>query len=378
MNRVRGLDRKFKKILKTFPKNLKSTQRSQLLREWENWREIYQPNHQAWWWFSHVPVYWWDRLDGLWNFAALVLLAINLSLFLELSSRFLGSGSGLGLLGAFSQIVTIFLGLIGGGIFTDFGKSIMKRILKKWGVDEHFQQEFKVIIGLIILLFFVGIYQLGLPEIAKYYHNQGYYNYENQKLDNAEEKYKRALSLYPDYPEAHYGLGVIYEDLQKYEQAKIQYNLAVQGKSSLASNNLARLYILSEDPKNYSRAVTLLQKGIVFLTDKQFVDKKEYIYYSFYKNLGWVYLKQGNYEQAKEELERAIALAEQINSESLQKNASAPCLLAQVQEEIGGIGSAKEMLERCSNSTQDLNTPEEQEWIEKAKKKLEQLEKNNE
>lgn len=373
MNRVRGLDRKFKKVLKTFPKNLKSAQRNQLLREWENWREIYQPNPQAWWWFINIPVYWWDRLDGLWNLTALVLFAINFSLFLELSSRFLGSGSGLGLLGSFSLIVNTFLTLISGGIFTDFGKSIMNRILKKRGIPEHFQQELKVTIGVVIFVLFILIYQQGLPKIAKYHHNQGYYDYKNQKLDSAEEKYKRALSLYPDYPEAHYSLGVLYEDLRQYEQAEIQYNLAVQGGSSAASNNLGRLYILSEDPKKYPIAVSLLQKGIASLTEKEFVDGKENIYYSLYKNLGWVYLKQGHDEKAKEQLETAIALAEQTNSKSLQKNASAPCLLAQVQENIGGLASAKEMLTRCSNSTQDLNVPEQQEWIEQAQQKLQQL-----
>ena len=371
MNRVRGLDRKLKKIIKTFPKNLNSSQRSQLLREWENWREIYQPIPQNWWWFPNIPVYWWDRLDDLWNFAALVLFAINFSLFLELSSRFLGNG--LGILGSFSLIVNIFLTLISGGIFTDFGKSIMNRILKKRGIPEHFQQELKVIIGVVILLLFIVIYIQGLPKMAKYYHNQGYYNYNNQKLDNAEEKYKRALSLYPDYSEAHYSLGVLYEDLQQDEEAKMQYNLAVQGGSSAASNNLARLYILSEDPKKYPIAVSLLQKGIASLTEKEFVDGKENIYYSLYKNLGWVYLKQGHLEKAKEQLETAIAFAEKINSETLQKNASAPCLLAQVQENIGGVPSAKEMLKRCSNSTQDLNTPEEQKWIEQAQQKLQQL-----
>ncbi len=373
MNRVRVLDRKLKQILKTFPKNLNSYQRSQLLREWENWQEIYQPNNKAWWWFPHIPVYWWDRLDGLWNFTALVLFAINLSLFLELSSRFLGSSSGLGLLGAFSLIVNIFLALISGGIFTDFGKSIMKKILKSRGIPEYFQQELKVIIGLIILLFFIVIYQQGLPQIAKYYHNQGAENHTNNQLGNAEKKYKRALSLDPDHPETNYILGLLYEDLQQNEQAEIQYNLAVKGGSSAASNNLARLYILSEDEKKYPIVLSLLQKGIVSLTEKESIDKKENTYYVLYKNLGWVYLKQGHYEKAKKELEKAITIADTSNSEELSKNASAPCLLAQVQEKIGGVASAKEMLKRCINSTQDLNIPEEQEWIEQAQKKLQKL-----
>ena len=271
MNRVRGLDRKFKTLLKTLPKNSNSSQRSSLLREWENWRDIYQPNNNHWWWFSNVPAHWWDRFDILWNLGALFLLALNLSLFLDILSRFLGSSSGLGWVGSFTLIVNSFLALLSGGILTDFGQSIMNRILNKRGIPEYFRQEFKVFIGGIILILFFLTYQI-LPQIANHYYYQGLYDYQNQKLDNAEAKYKRALSLYPDYPQAHYSLGVLYEDLQQKDQAEIQYNLAVQGGSSAASNNLARLYILSEDPKKYPVAASLLQKGIGFLINNPPLD----------------------------------------------------------------------------------------------------------
>jgi TolA-binding protein len=60
------------------------------------------------------------------------------------------------------------------------------------------------------------------------YNNSGFQDYLNGRLDSAEKKYKRAIELYPDYTEAHYNLGLLYEDLQNLERARTEYGLAVQ------------------------------------------------------------------------------------------------------------------------------------------------------
>ena len=372
INQVKQLDKQFKKQLKRFPKYLSHKQRSKLLKAWETWREIYQPNGQAWWWFVKIPVYFWDRLDGFWNFLALVLFAISLSLFLDISSRFLGSGSGLGLLGAFLLIFQIFLGLISAGIFTDFGKSMINKVLKQWGFPEYHRQEMKAMIAVVILSIFIIIYQ-SLPAIARRYNQWGYYDYNvTRKLDSAEAKFKRAISLDPDNAQAHYNLGVLYEDLQEFEKAKTEYNIAVRGGSSVASNNLARLYILSDDPKNYPIAASLLQKGISLL-DQPTINRNNKINYSLYKNLGWVRLKQGYYEDAKNALIKALEIEKQMDLDPSEREADAYCLLAQVTEQLQGLKAAKNLLEKCSNSYQDLNTPEEDQWIHQAQQKLKQL-----
>ena len=147
--------------------------------------------------------------------------------------------------------------------------------------------------------------------------------------------------------------------MQDYEQAKREYNLALMNGSPLAGNNLARLYLLSEDASKYPLAINLLQKAFSYLGQQQelVAEDRARVEYGLYKNLGWARLKQSRYQEAQEALETAIS----INDESI----AAHCLLAQTLDKLpknqGKTDSTRQKklktsLQRCAESGQDLSS----------------------
>lgn len=175
------------------------------------------------------------------------------------------------------------------------------------------------------------------------------------QLPKAELSYKIALKLIPFSPlsaPTHYNLGTVYEDQQDYKQAKVQYQLAIEGGLIPAYNNQARLYILAG---NYDAAVTLL-KGAIPL------EKDANARYSMLKNRGWGRLEQGRLEEAHLDLTEAIALRSD--------RAPAYCLLAQVLERQGEKKKAISQWGNCIAYSYQPQTPEEDKWINLAQQRL--------
>jgi len=332
--------------------------RRKALERLENLRDLSKPPETAWWWFQKVPIHVWDRFDLAWNMLTLMWLAATFSLLVDISTRFL-SGSP-GTIGAFAVIFQSILALAGGGALTKTGQEAIDRILKNLRVPRWLWQESKFLAASILLLCFIGL-RLSLPRIAVEYNNNGFQDYLNGRLDSAEKKYKRAVELFPDYTEAHYNLGLLYEDLQNLERARTEYSLAVQSEFPLAHNNLARLYIIEG---KYPNAVSLLSKGIASLEANAQIQPKEGIRYSLYKNNGWARFKQGRYEEAKADLEVALTQA------GVEQKTSAYCLLAQTLEKLKEKQNALVNYQRCSESPINENSPEEDDWVHLAEQRL--------
>jgi tetratricopeptide (TPR) repeat protein len=197
---------------------------------------------------------------------------------------------------------------------------------------------------------------LSLPSIAVQYNNSGLQNYSAGRLTSAQFDYLRAIKLNPDYVDAHYNLGLLYEDFQQIDKARVEYWAAVQGGLAAAHNNLARLYILDKD---YAVAVPLLKKGLM-------IANNDAVNYYLHKNLGWARLGQSRYDEALVELQAAIALAPD--------QAPAHCLLAQVLEGQGDTVAAREEWEICLKFADSLR-PDEDTWIGLARQRLSREEK---
>jgi tetratricopeptide (TPR) repeat protein len=355
--KISDLDSRLEQQYQALPKKLGREHLSPMVAKLDELREIRHPPAKAWWWFAKIPVHWWDRLDLAWDTLAIVWLAATFSLLTDISSRFLSGG--VGTFGAFAIIGQSMLALAGGGALTKTGQTVVQGTLKRWRIPKQFWQEAKFGAASLLLLFFVG-FRLSLPRIALIYNNMGYRDYQAGRLDSAESQFKRAIKLNPDYAEAHYHLGIIYEDLQDLKRARKEYGIAVQSGFPVANSNLARLHILS---KNYPVAVNLLLNGIVVLeTDYSSLEGKEFVQYSLYKNLGWARLKQRRYEEARDTLKQAIAIQPE--------QASAHCLLARVLEELDKDKQALEAWVNCDKYPGNPNTPEEDEWIHQAKQRL--------
>lgn len=187
------------------------------------------------------------------------------------------------------------------------------------------------------------------PQIVFYLNKQGLSNYKNKRLYPAELYYKTALLFQPNEGTVNYNLGVLYEDKQQHENARAAYRIAVNAGAvnagyNKALNNLARLEILD---KQYAKALPLLEKALPLAKD----DK---IKYTVYKNLGWAQLELGRYEEANNNLEKAIDIASD--------RSVAYCLEAVLLERQGNKQASISNWEKCYKNLQ-YEFPEEQRWV---------------
>jgi tetratricopeptide (TPR) repeat protein len=314
-----------------------------------DWRASLQPSEKAWWWFTELPPDRWSRFDWLWTALTVLCLTISFALVADISSRFLTAGpdtwAALAVVG--QSVLTL---LAAGGALTVAGQEAIKRILVSLRVPAYFWQEAKFTLAVFVLAGLL-VLRFSLPGIAVWYNNQGLQNYHAGYLTSAQLDYLRAIKLNPDYLQAHYNLGVLYEDLQQIDKARSEYLTAVQGGLDAAHNNLARLNILAE---NYAAAVPLLKKGLI-------LTREDEVRYDLHKNLGWARFGQARYEEAIVELEAAIALSPNM--------APAHCLLAQVLERRGEAAGALAEWETCLKLADPLR-PDEDTWIGLARQRV--------
>ena len=256
-----------------------------------------------------------------------------------------------------------------GNDFADSADKGFTELLSKLGLKSYLHEEAKLISTGILLIVTGGIW-LGMPTFSKIYNVLGHQNYQAGDLGSAESDYQKAIALNADHTEAHYNLGRVYEDLQDIKQAKTEYWLAVKSGLAEANNNLARLYILEDKP---SQAVSLLVDGL------KYPEKKPKTRYSLLKNLGWARLKQAEPQLAQSYLEAAIKVYQQqpqAERETFTNAGSAYCLLAQSFEQQKQEKLALEQWQKCCQFG-SVSNPDEDRWLVKAHKKLEEVGKEN-
>lgn len=316
-----------------------------------DWRASFRPPAEAWWWSLDViacsPTG--GRFDWLWSALAVALLTISLSFLLDISTRFLSGGPDTW--ATFAVVgQSVLAMLVAGGTLTSLGREFFDRALKAINVSARWRQGVRLAFAALLLLALL-VLRSYLPEIAVLYNNRGLTSYLNGQYTSAEFDFRRALKLSPDYVVPHYNLGLLFEDLHDYGQAKTEYRIAVAGKLDAAYNNLARLYILEE---KYAEAVPLLLTGLDLAQDKE-------VLYDLRKNLGWARMEQTRYAEAEAQLRAAIDLAG--------SKASAHCLLAQVLEGQENMNGALVEWENCLKYANERN-PDEDVWIEMARERL--------
>ncbi|MGB3760715.1 MAG: AAA-like domain-containing protein [Rivularia sp. (in: cyanobacteria)] len=168
-----------------------------------------------------------------------------------------------------------------------------------------------------------------------------------QALDN----YEKALMLKPNYPQAHYGKGSVYEYIGDSNNARVHYEAAVLSKFPKAYNNLARLYILD---RKYDLAAKLLEES-------SNLPKKWRTEYNMLKTLGWLKLEQKRYLESEKYLRQSIAIQS--------KQGAAYCLLARLFEDRGMEEDALKQWESCLKFSSPHHI-EEKNWINIAKQRL--------
>jgi tetratricopeptide (TPR) repeat protein len=349
------------------------------IKEIEVWRDSLKPPSEAWWWHLSPPIPlpgFFDRFGWLWSSLALTCLILAVSLALDISSRFLSGGPDTW--GAFVIIAQAALTLLTTrSVLTNAGQEAAKRMLSSLKFPRRFWEEAGATVALLLLGALL-IFRLSLPQIAMLYNNSGLASYCAGQLSSAQHAYERALKLNPDYVEAHYNLGLLYEDLQDFDQTRAHYQIAVQGGLDLAYDRLAHLYILD---KEYAAAVSFLLAGrqqveqarvksqpvrcrlASALTNQDPVKETsvEAVKYNLLKNLGWARLGQERYDEAISYLQEAISLAGD--------QAPAYCLRAQALEGQGDQAGAQVDWENCLKYASSSNADEDT-WIGLARQRL--------
>lgn len=218
--------------------------------------------------------------------------------------------------------------------------------------------------GLVImsLLIFLGFLLLK-PYVYEAFYKLG------QKfllLDNnpkeALKNFDKALLLQPNSSDAYYYRGWTYEKLNKFSNARNDYEVARKGGKKIAFSQLARLFILGKiQGKGSNDAIKLLKPLISQV-------KENDVKYFMLKNIGWAYLENNSYDNSEYYLQQAI----QLDKKQLKEVdfAAAYCLLAELQEKRDNKEEANKQWEKCLRYVIPDNSPEEKKWYEKAQMRL--------
>lgn len=350
------------------------THRSRILpteniEELEDWHKIVQASLTETWWqgIEVITPKWWEKLDWFWSILTLIFLTISISLTADAASRFLSGG--FDILSALTIAVPSLLALLTSGALTKAGKDARKYLFTLIGIPSNRWEIITVSLSLLLLVG-LALFHQSYGCIATQFNQKGVNHYEAHRFDSALSDYQRAIALQPNYAEAHYHLGLLYEDLQKLPEAKTEYQLAIENGSDSPSslpvlkarNNLGRLHLLE---KKYNLAVPPLLGLKHFFAQQQPKASKESqkLKYDLNKNMGWAQLGLSNTTVAQSFLNKAIKLSDQ--------KAASYCLRAQVYEQQNKQTQALQDWRACLSRKSNLQTnPEEYQWKNTAREKL--------
>lgn len=333
-------------------------------------RESINPSEEAWWWFPEkfLQPHEYDRHDWAWRSGTVVGWTVNLALLTDISTKFISGGLGLGGAGAIilPSLVTLMKAR---GDLTEVGQDGLRNFFKKLGVKSYWQEEVTTISTWALTLMIFGLWS-SLPQISKLYNALGSRAIAAGNVSTAEANFKRAIALDEENFEAHYRLGDLYEDLQRTDDARTQYEIAAKASPDqksetviYAQNSLARLLISEED---FSEAAALLQQSLNDVDKWAIADNQ--LLYNLNQNLGWARYKQGLHGQADEYLQQAASL----NPDK----APAYCLQAQNYEANEQAQQAIAAWEKCRDLAV-LTEPDQDMWWVMATQALENSSQTN-
>jgi Tfp pilus assembly protein PilF len=300
------------------------------------------------------------RRKALWILLTALMATASITILIDIIQRFVSGGSDrMSIVRNFIQaplvVVQAVLALLAGGALVDPARQWVERLLARMGLYRDYGVVKRLIISACVLVFVLAA-RLCLPLVSVYYNERGERAVERRDLTAAVYDYERALSLNPDYAQAHYGLAAVYEGLQKYDDAIREYGQAIRLDSRFghARNNLARLLLRRGKENDYEDALQMVNEEL----NNSPADAG--LQYSLYKNQAWANYELKNYQQAENGLRRAILLRED--------GAAAHCLLGMVLEaqKRPGAGDEWEDCVRYEPGERDI----EARWLSYARERL--------
>lgn len=313
-------------------------------------RKKFRPSKERWWWFiDGGDSAFINKLNSLWITLIILILAINVAIFSDVSTRIL-SGTPNALV-TFSIIVQAVLTLASAGTLTKPGRQFIDMVWLNLDVPKKHWKMLELAYSLLSLLVLLNIRNT-MPTLAVVFNNLGVESFEEGRLLDARNNFERSIKIDPNLMTAHFHMGRLYEEIQDIENARESYSIAAQGGISFAYHHLARLYILSgessEDAENeYATAVFLLMQGLE-------IADSDYERFLTLKSLGWARFNQRRYEKAEAHLKGAIQAAPD--------EAASYCLLAQVLDAKQNMSSSLPYWRQCLQYASECKRDEDR-WV---------------
>ncbi|MHC1599417.1 MAG: tetratricopeptide repeat protein [Candidatus Methanospirareceae archaeon] len=133
------------------------------------------------------------------------------------------------------------------------------------------------------------------PDLAAAHSNLGVLLNNLERYDEAEEEYREATGADPDYAAAHYNLGNLLNNLKRYDEAEEEYREAIRADPNLAAAHY-NLGFLLNNLKRYDEAEEEYREAIRADPD----------YAEAHSNLGNLLKNLKRYDEAEEEYREAI------------------------------------------------------------------------
>lgn len=309
----------------------------------------------AWWWNLDRslprPLFVWTALTALCFTATVSLLA-------EVARRFFAEGPDFA--GALYTLVQALLALAAGGTLVSAGSERLEGLLDSIRVRRRNHGRIQAMFALSTTLVALAGYW-SLPLVARSYNDSGVKHTNAGDYSLAIQDFRRALSLSPDFPQAHYSLGRAHESVLEFDSAAREYQKAIEidRQLYLAYNSLARLYIVHKnDPAS---ALGLIDRALELQPGETSSESAATQgRFALLKNRGWANLQLGNLIQARVDL----ASAEQV----IPNRAATSCLLAQVEEKQRSVKDSA-YWDRCLGRSFGA-TDVEPAWISTAQDRL--------
>jgi len=361
----------------------------------EKWRSLLHIPDSSWWWhfepqalvpWLEKPHPWLEKFDWLWKLLSLFALTFSVTVVLDTLNRV--AGEGLNTRGMFPVVLQVILTILGGtAALTEQGQKALESVMTRLRIPRHYWQEFSLVVSVLVLMIVVAVHEYHLPNVARNRYTQGIEAHATGQFNSARQLFQQAIALQPDFVEAHYDLGVLYEDLQETAAAVSEYQLVVQSDFQelplltqlRAHNNLGRIYIIQED---YRAAWIPLERGLGLIMEADLADLEVgFENYNLLKNLGWVRVEEGHFTDAdlylQEALDVAVEIEEAITTDEViakqlelsTRPAAASCLYAQVLEGLEQPEQAKFFWTDCLRYGRRSNV-DEAGWMAMARERL--------
>ena len=148
----------------------------------------------------------------------------------------------------------------------------------------------------------------------KYYLDNGIYDIQDGKFEEAVEKINKSIELKNDFEISYFYRAVANQALKNYDEAMLDYTKSIQINPKMTDSyyNMAEIILTRKDitNQNIPKAIEYLEKALEL--DPKFIDALF--------AMAAAYKKLGNYHKALEYLEQLLQIEPQaVNAKALKK-----------------------------------------------------------